>query len=173
MPMPTGMIEWPLMFKHILSLQSNLQNHIVPYLKTSGTTGSRLLQFVRDCQKANGSWLYEPLNKKSFIDGFHTCFALKCLKAINDKRLSAEIEPIITSGYNYLLTAFTNDDMLSRRFSKANKINPVAFDLYDQAELLQVLILLKISREPKKLLISVNSLSVERVIIIQKFISSE
>ena len=71
----------------------NVQTHIISAIQSTKPYSSlsqdirhdrvvRLLQFVRDCQ-SYWSWLYEPLNKKSFIDGFHTCFALKCLKAIN------------------------------------------------------------------------------------------
>ena len=37
----------------------------------------KLYNFISNQQKEDGSWLYEPFSKQSFIDCFHTCFILK------------------------------------------------------------------------------------------------
>src|SRR5208283_2153275 len=42
----------------------------------------RNLNFVIECQNADGSWYYANDGKRTFVDHFHTCFVLKALVKI-------------------------------------------------------------------------------------------
>ena len=98
----------------------------------------KLYAYIRENQTRDGSWLYSPQGK-SFIDCFHSCIVLKNL--IKTDRLIAlpECSPIIERGYAYLKdTLFDRQNHLSRRFSVKNKPSIVRFDLYDNAEMLNL-----------------------------------
>jgi hypothetical protein len=101
----------------------------------------KLYEFVRRQQRADGSWLYSPQGS-SFVDCFHSCIILKNL--IKTARCVAldGAAAVIESGWSYLKrTLFDSREMLFRRFSIANKPGFVRFDLYDNAEALNLAIL--------------------------------
>lgn len=101
----------------------------------------RLFRFISINQNSDGSWWYYADNKKgNFIDCFHTCFILKNLiKASNYISLPGSLNQIVDKGYNYLLNNFYDKDFgLFKRFSKTDKLNLTKFDLYDNAEMLNL-----------------------------------
>jgi hypothetical protein len=103
----------------------------------------RLYQFVKDQQRGDGSWLYSPENK-SFIDCFHSCIVLKnIVKA--DRLVELEgAKQLVDRGYKYLKANFADKQSgLFRRFSLQNKPSLVKFDLYDNAEMLNLGILMR------------------------------
>lgn len=99
-----------------------------------------LFTFIRNQQRTDGSWLYSP-EGRSFIDCFHSCIVLKNL--VKTARLiDLPAAPVISAGYSYLLDAFYDPARnLFRRFSIANKPGIVKFDLYDNAEMINLAVL--------------------------------
>jgi hypothetical protein len=98
----------------------------------------KLYSYIRKNQNQDGSWFYSPQGN-SFIDCFHSCIILKNL--IKTDRLIAlpECSWISEKGYAYLKdTLFDRQNRLFRRFSVKNKPSIVRFDLYDNAEMLNL-----------------------------------
>jgi len=103
----------------------------------------KLYNFLVSVQQADGSWIYSPYDGNSFIDCFHSAFVLKNIIKTNQLLSLPQSTQIVQKGYKYLLENFLNEDkMLFRRFSKANKISLVKFDLYDNAEMLNLAFLM-------------------------------
>lgn len=101
----------------------------------------RLFRFISISQNPDGSWWYYADDKKgNFIDCFHTCFVLKNLiKAADYISLPGNLNQIVDKGYEYLLTNFYDKESgLFKRFSKTDKLNLIKFDLYDNAEMLNL-----------------------------------
>ena len=102
---------------------------------------SHICNFIKSQQLPDGSWLYyadrEPGN---FIDCFHSCFVLKNL--IKFSEISGEdVSAIVDRGIEYVLNNFLDKKHgLARKFSITAHPTMVKFDLYDQAELLNLLI---------------------------------
>lgn len=102
----------------------------------------RLYRYVRRHQRSDGSWFYSP-HGRPFIDCFHSCIVLKNLiKASRAVELTASTA-VVQAGYAYLKRAFLDErEFLFRRFSIRNKPSLVRFDLYDNAEALNLALLL-------------------------------
>ncbi|MFD0797134.1 hypothetical protein ACFQZJ_06660 [Maribacter chungangensis] len=104
----------------------------------------KLYNFVKGKQRKNGSWLYEPDSEDSFIDCFHSCFVLKNIHKTNLIVPLTDSQAILKIGYNYLISNFYNPKSgLFKRFSLSNKPSIVKYDLYDNAEMLHLAILMK------------------------------
>lgn len=102
----------------------------------------KLYNYIRKNQNENGSWLYSP-EGNSFIDCFHTCFILKNLIKASAFLDLNEIDVVIEKGYGYIHENFYNLKYgLYKRFTKSNKPSIIKFDLYDNAEMLNLLLLL-------------------------------
>jgi hypothetical protein len=117
---------------------------------------AKLYAFVRRHQRSDGSWLYSP-EGHSFIDCFHTCIVLKNLiKTRGSVDLSGS-EQVVSAGYDYLKRSFLDArHLLFRRFSLKNKPGLVRFDLYDNAEALNLALLLDDTALAQPLLESVR-----------------
>jgi len=102
----------------------------------------KLYSYLRDGQRRDGSWFYSP-SGRSFIDCFHSCFVLKNIVK-TDRTVPLEgSEDVVRRGYEYLITAFRDRRTgLFRRFSIANRPGVVKYDLYDNAEMLNLAVLL-------------------------------
>lgn len=100
----------------------------------------RLFNFVRSRQKPDGSWFYyDDEEKGNFIDCFHSCFILKNLIKYG-KFSEVDVSYIVNKGMDYILENFVDlKYFLARKFSISANPSLVKFDLYDQAELLNVL----------------------------------
>ena len=104
----------------------------------------RLYNYIIQQQKPDGSWLYYGDNKKgNFIDCFHSCFILKnIIKASKCVPLPANHIIVVEKGYSYLLNNFYDKQFgLFKRFTKTDKPNLIKFDLYDNAEMLNLIYL--------------------------------
>lgn len=120
---------------------------LLPYVEPAKKAGleakiHKLYAYIRRNQRPDGSWLYGP-ESNSFVDCFHSCIVLKnVIKTHRTLRL-AQAESLISAGYSYMREAFLDSSrMLFRRFSVKNKPGLVHFDLYDNAEVLNLAILL-------------------------------
>jgi len=101
----------------------------------------RLYHFISSNQCQDGSWwYYSDKESNNFIDCFHSCFVLKNLiKTSKLVQLPANCNSVVSAGYSYLIDNFIDSDFgLFKRFSRTNKIGLVKFDLYDNAEMLNL-----------------------------------
>ena len=103
----------------------------------------KLYQFVVGVQREDGSWLYIPNDNASFIDCFHSCFIIKNLVKANKKCRLEGVEQVIKKGYEYIYRNFLDQPTgLYKRFTVKNKFSLTKFDLYDNAEMMNVMNLL-------------------------------
>ncbi len=98
---------------------------------------SKLYNFIRARQQADGSWYYTPDDPNSFIDCFHSCFIIKNIEKTN-KIIELEDSALVAEkGRSYIMEYFFDPNTgLYKRFTKKNKFSLVKFDLYDNAEVL-------------------------------------
>lgn len=104
----------------------------------------KMYNFIKNNQNEDGSWFYAPLDNRSFIDCFHSCFILKNLiKTMVYVPLNNGDE-VVANGYAYVKSAFFDSETdLCRRFSMSNKPSIIKWDLYDNAEMINLALLLK------------------------------
>lgn len=103
---------------------------------------SKIYNFLLSVQNKDGSWIYQPYDKNSFIDCFHSAFVLKNINKTSKILTLINSEEVIESGYNYIINTFLDQDYnLFKRFSKSNKLSLTKFDLYDNAEILNLALL--------------------------------
>lgn len=100
----------------------------------------RLYRFIKGQQQQDGSWFYYADNLQgNFIDCFHSCFILKNLIKANTMCELPSSSEVIKSGYRFLKENFFDEKRsLFKRFSKSDKFSLVQFDLYDNAEMLNL-----------------------------------
>ncbi len=112
----------------------------------------KIYNFLSSVQRKDGSWLYSPYQDNSFIDCFHSAFVLKNIYK-TDKILELNNSKIIISkGYKFILDNFIDEKyFLFKRFAISNKPSLVKFDLYDNAEILNLANLLEDKITVKKL----------------------
>jgi len=112
----------------------------------------RLFNFIKSQQNNDGSWFYYADKQKgNFIDCFHSCFILKNLvKFSNFSEIN--VWPIVNKGLDYILRHFLDSKwFLARRFTVYPYPSLIKFDLYDQAELLNILLIVGRKSLAKKL----------------------
>lgn len=105
----------------------------------------KLYNFIVNNQNKNGSWFYYADNEPgNFIDCFHTCFILKNLIKLSKKWSDFTIDySVIQNGASYLRNNFYDKKTgLYKRFSIADAPSFIKFDLYDNAEILNLFFLL-------------------------------
>ena len=104
----------------------------------------RLYNFIVSVQRDDGSWLYSPYDDNTFIDCFHSAIVVKNIIKTGKLTYLEDVNTITTKGYNYIIKNFMNEKYnLCKRFSKSNKISITKFDLYDNAEVLNLAIMQK------------------------------
>ena len=113
----------------------------------------RLFNFVAASQNNDGGWFYyNDADKGNFVDCFHSCFVMKNLVKYGNLS-GADVLPIVDRGLNYVLANFVDHDRhLARRFTVSANPALVKFDLYDQAELLNILLLRRRFEDAERLL---------------------
>lgn len=116
----------------------------IPYQKSKIEIKiQKLYSYIKSKQLKDGSWMYEPDSEDSFIDCFHSCFVLKNIYKTARIFPLNDSDAILKIGYNYVKKNFYSSDKgLFKRFSLSNKPSIVKFDLYDNAEMLQLAVLL-------------------------------
>jgi hypothetical protein len=99
---------------------------------------SKLYDYVCRNQNNDGSWFYSP-GPSSFIDCFHSCFIIKNLiKAAQHVPLEG-CQRHVVAGYKFLKdNMYVSKHGLFTRFAKTNKPGLIRFDLYDNAEMLNL-----------------------------------
>ena len=120
---------------------------LLPYIdemehQRLGQKIKKLFAFIVKSQNAEGSWFYSP-EGHSFIDCFHSCVVLKNIIKTNRAFPLHDSDQVVAQGYLYLKNNFFVEKVgLFKRFSKSNKPSIVKFDLYDNAEMLNLAILM-------------------------------
>lgn len=115
----------------------------------------KLFGYIRRQQRPDGSWLYSP-EGRSFVDCFHTCIVLKNIVKTSCLVDLRGADDVIAAGYAYLKHGFLDEErFLMRRFSVKNKPGLIRFDLYDNAETLNIASLLGDGVLAKRLLASI------------------
>jgi len=98
--------------------------------------------YIINKQNKNGSWFYSP-EGTSFIDTFHSAIILKNLIKCSNIVQLENSQNYIQKGYDFLNNEHFNSSMgLYTRFSISNKVSLIKYDLYDNAEMLNLSILL-------------------------------
>jgi hypothetical protein len=102
----------------------------------------KMYNYIALGQAEEGAWYYSP-DGESFIDCFHSCFVLKNLIKTHQRVPLDDSLALIDKGYEYLLRHFRDTHTgLFRRFSIANKPGIIRYDLYDNAEMLNLALLM-------------------------------
>lgn len=103
---------------------------------------ARLYRFLKRSQRPDGSWLYSP-EGRSFIDCFHSCIVLKnIIKTARIVELEGARETVEAGVLFLLEKLYDARTGLFRRFALKNKPGLIRFDLYDNAEMLNLSLLL-------------------------------
>ena len=119
---------------------------LLPYLPPAEQDAAsrrmgKLYRYLQLSQRPDGSWLYSP-DGQSFVDCFHSCIVLKNLEKARRRFDLPGVEAVISRGYAYLQENFrAGQSGLFKRFSVSNKPSLVRYDLYDNAEMLNLAIL--------------------------------
>ncbi|RRQ47955.1 hypothetical protein DZC72_09415 [Maribacter algicola] len=117
----------------------------------------KLYNFIKNSQRNDGSWLYSPEDKNSFIDCFHSCFVLKNIYKTHKILPLKDAQKTMAMGYDYLkLNFYDSKDGLFKRFSLSNKPSIIKYDLYDNAEFLHFAVLFGDHDFAKKLATSIG-----------------
>ena len=103
----------------------------------------RNLRFVIDCQQPDGSWLYSVHAKGAFIDHFHTCFVLKALAKIDQLDRTPACRAALERGVRYYASNLFDEAGLPRPFSKPPRLIVYRRELYDYAECVNLMVLLR------------------------------
>jgi hypothetical protein len=114
---------------------------------------AQLKNFVTAAQNPDGSWFYySDDGPGNFIDCFHSCFVLKNL--VKYGRLTGcPLDDVVARGLDYVMKHFVDPSLgLARRFTLSANPSLVKFDLYDQAELINVLLLCGRLEDAEKML---------------------
>ena len=122
----------------------------------------KLYHFILKNQHEDGSWFYSPDDENSFIDCFHSCIVVKNLLKANNKVKIEGLETISGNGYKYIIKQFINYKYcLYKRFTKKNKLSLTKFDLYDNAEVLNLANLMGDTKRVKNLETAINYYFIE------------
>ena len=98
----------------------------------------KLFNFIIMNQHDDGSWYYSP-DGESFIDCFHSCITIKNIIKTNQFISLNNAADCISRGYQFLRKKlFDEKKRLFRRFASANKPGIIKYDLYDNAEMLNL-----------------------------------
>ncbi len=116
----------------------------------------KLYRYLRNAQRPDGSWFYAA-GAGSFIDCFHSCILLKNLVKTNRIVPLAGCMDVVYAGYKYLHSHMLDTRrFLFKRFSVRNKPSLIRYDLYDNAEMLNLALLLGDRHVADKLLASID-----------------
>lgn len=125
------MFAYALFLKYIPNQKSKIEVKIL-----------KLYNYIKSKQLKDGAWMYEPDSEDSFIDCFHSCFVLKNIYKTTRIFSLDDSNAILEIGYEYVKKNFYSSEKgLFKRFSLSNKPSIVKFDLYDNAEMLQLAVL--------------------------------
>ncbi|MGE0704976.1 MAG: hypothetical protein AB7F99_17470 [Vicinamibacterales bacterium] len=101
------------------------------------------LQFVLAAQRPEGSWPYATDQRRPFVDHFHTCFVLKALVKIVQLTPRADCQQAIDRGLRYYADQLFDAEGLPRPFAKRPRLIVYRRELYDYAEAINLLTLVR------------------------------
>lgn len=103
----------------------------------------RNLNFVLENQEEDGSWPYAKDGVRDFVDHFHTCFVMKALAKIYRSTGHPGCLEALRRGLAYYLTNLFGEEGMPRPFSKAPRLTVYRAELYDCAECVNLMLLLR------------------------------
>ena len=103
----------------------------------------RNMHFVLESQNADGSWYYAMDGKRNFVDHFHTCFVMKALAKIERLTGDSHCTKAIERGVEYYVKYLFDEAGLPKPFSKAPRLTIYRRELYDYAECINLVTLLR------------------------------
>lgn len=116
----------------------------------------KLFSFLQKSQQKNGSWYYST-DENSFIDCFHSCIIIKNILKANSIVKLKDIETTVNKGYLFVCENFFNPRLgLYQRFYVNNKLSLSKFDLYDNAEMLNLANMLNDKKRVRDILSAIN-----------------
>lgn len=126
-----------LMYAMLLEYLPDQRDHIVNKIE-------RLYRFIAAAQADDGGWdYYADSAPGNFIDCFHSCFILKNIAKTVRMHPLAGAYDVIEKGYKFLTgNLYDHETGLYKRFARTDKPGLVRYDLYDNAEMLGVAMLL-------------------------------
>jgi hypothetical protein len=107
------------------------------------SVAERNLNFVLECQNADGSWYYANDGKRNFTDHFHTCFVLKALAKIEEMTGNRACTEAIEQGIGYYVKHLFDGSGLPKPFSRRPRLTIYRRELYDYAECINLAVLLR------------------------------
>jgi len=117
----------------------------------------RLYNFLCSVQASDGSWLYSPYDDNTFIDTFHSAFVMKNIFKTNKVFRLKDSNEVINKGYKYVLeNMLVKEKNMFKRFSKTNRVSIIKFDLYDNAEMLNLANMLKDDKMVESLALAIK-----------------
>ena len=114
----------------------------------------KLYNYIAKMQNQDGSWYYSE-EGSPFIDCFHSCIVLKNL--IKSRPYMHIDGNMIEKGYSYIKNnLWDNEKKMYKRFSITNKPGLIKYDLYNNAEMLNLAILMNDKQEADKIVTSIQ-----------------
>jgi rhamnogalacturonyl hydrolase YesR len=95
----------------------------------------KVMQYVCDNQRPDGSWAYGTLPFHNWVDNFHTGFNLECLYQYGKYSGDNSFQPFVERGLQFYLENFFTEDGIPKYFD--NKLYPV--DIHSPAQLVATL----------------------------------
>jgi len=127
---------------YAMMLYSLLANRLTGLKDVLQEKANRIYNFIESTQNKDGSWLYyADKDKGNFIDCYHSCYILKNMIKYS-KYTGIDTTNIVNNGLEYILSNFyDNKYNLARKFTVSANPTLAKFDIYDQAELLNLLLM--------------------------------
>ena len=99
------------------------------------TNAKKIVAYVCDKQKKDGSWTYGTLPFHQWIDNFHTGYNLECIHTYQEVSKDMTYQKNIEKGLKYYLEMFFTTEGVSKYYN--NKVYPV--DIHSPAQLIVTL----------------------------------
>jgi len=123
------------------------------------TNAKKIVAYVCDKQKKDGSWTYGTLPFHQWIDNFHTGYNLECIHTYQEVSKDMTYQKNIEKGLKYYLEMFFTTQGVSKYYN--NKIYPV--DIHSPAQLLVTLSKLREFDKNKELINRVLNWTVQNM----------
>ena len=123
------------------------------------TKAKKIVAYVCDKQKKDGSWTYGTLPFHQWIDNFHTGYNLECIHTYQEVSKDMTYQKNIEKGLKYYLEMFFTTEGVSKYYN--NKIYPV--DIHSPAQLIVTLSKLREFDKNKELINRVLNWTVQNM----------
>ena len=123
------------------------------------TKAKKIVAYVCDKQKKDGSWTYGTLPFHQWIDNFHTGYNLECIHTYQEVSKDMTYQKNIEKGLKYYLEMFFTTEGVSKYYN--NKVYPV--DIHSPAQLVVTLSKLREFDKNKELINRVLNWTVQNM----------